>query len=273
MAEDPLQAAFEQLSAAPLERFTDRRTELVRELKANGERAAAEQLAKAAKPSPPAWALNWLAREDPATIDAWLQTADALREASVGASAEGGDALRAAMRDHRGATERVLELLRTRARPSGRPLSAAMVERARALLQAATADPSLAERLVQAAISETPQPSAPELPRPASSGARARPTTPKPDRAGAARERRREDLERREHAALAELARQQAEVEQRRDAAARAGERLEDAHRAARRAESESSAAEGALQEAEDAAAQTRRELERLQARLRELSR
>ena len=142
-----LQTAVDQLHAVPLEDFVAERKRLAKELRSGGDRDAAAELAKLPKPSAPAWALNHVAREEPAAVADWLEATGALRDASAHADRSSGDALRAAMAAHRDATRQLLATVRNRARPNGRPLTEPMLDRVRDLLQAATADEARAELL------------------------------------------------------------------------------------------------------------------------------
>jgi hypothetical protein len=142
-----LQTAVDQLHAVPLEDFVAERKRLAKELRSGGDRDAAAELAKLPKPSAPAWALNHVAREEPAAVADWLEATGALRDASAHADRSSGDALRAAMAAHRDATRQLLATVRDRARPNGRALTEPMLDRVRDLLQAATADEARAELL------------------------------------------------------------------------------------------------------------------------------
>src|SRR5215218_9414738 len=142
-----LQDAVDQLQAVPLEDFVAERKRLAKELRSAGDRDAAAELAKLPKPSAPAWALNHVAREEPAAVADWLGATGALRDASTHADRSSGDALRAAMAAHREATRQLLATVREQARPNGRPLTEPMLDRVRDLLQAATADEARAELL------------------------------------------------------------------------------------------------------------------------------
>src|SRR5690349_13398275 len=133
----------DRLFAVPLEDFVAERKRIAKELRDGGDRDAAAEVAKLPKPTPPAWALNQLAREEPEAIGAWLDAAEELRDASSHPSA----ALREAMAGHREATRTLIAFVRDRARPGGKPLSEPMLERVRELLQAATVDPAVADAL------------------------------------------------------------------------------------------------------------------------------
>jgi DNA repair exonuclease SbcCD ATPase subunit len=268
----------DRLYAVPLEDFVAERKQLAKELRAGGDREAAAEVAKLPKPTPPAWALNQFAREEPDAVAEWLDAAEALREAS----AAPGPGLRETMAEHRDATRRLLAAVRERTRPGGRPLSETMLERVRELLQAATADPEQAEALRHGTIVEGGEP--PALP---AAGERA--GTPEVERAAprtssrAAKEREAErkakeqaerlaELERHVRAAEEELARLREEAGEREAAAAEADEHLDDARRALHRTESEASAAHAAADDARSAAATAERELRQLTRQLRNAS-
>ena len=142
-----LEAAVDQLHAVPLEDFVAERKRLAKELRGSGDRAAAAELAKLPKPTPPAWALNHLAREEPEIVAAWLDAAAELRDATENADKSSAGAVRAAIAAHRDATRELLAAVRERTRPNGRELSEPMLDRVRDLLGAATADPELSELL------------------------------------------------------------------------------------------------------------------------------
>lgn len=274
----------------PLEDFVAERKQLAKELRAGGEREAAAEVAKLPKPTPPAWALNRLAREDPDAVAEWLDAAEALRDAS----ANPGAGLREAMAEHRDATRRLLATARERTRPGGRPLSEPMLERVRELLQAATADPDQAEALRRGTIVEAAEPSA--LPATSEGGeaaerGSARAATPRASTRGsspaaskrAAKEQEAErkareqaervaELERHVTAAEDELARLRDEAAEREAAAAEADEHLDDARRVLHRTESEASAAHAAADDARAAADTAERELRQLARQLRNAS-
>jgi hypothetical protein len=267
----------DRLFAVPLEDFVTERKRLAKELRDGGDREAAAEVAKLPKPTPPAWALNQLAREEPEAIGAWLDAAEELRDASARPSS----ALREAMAGHREATRMLLGVVRDRARPGGKPLSEPMLERVRELLQAATVDPDVAAALRAGRVVEADeQPALPGL------EVSETPPAPRKSRADAAEERRAardRDAERkaREQAErVAELERLiakaekqlgalDAEAEEREAAASAADEKLESAQQALHRADSEAAAARRAATDARDAAATAERELRQLNRQLR----
>ncbi len=268
----------DRLFAVPLEDFVAERKRLAKELRDGGDRDAAAEVAKLPKPTPPAWALNQLAREEPEAIGAWLDAAEELRDASAHPSS----ALREAMAGHRDATRTLVAVVRDRARPGGKPLSEPMVERVRELLQAATVDPDVAGALRAGRVVEADeQPSLPGFdaaepvpraePKPRAEAAAERRAAKDRDAERKEREQaeRRAELERLMAAAQERLETLDAEAEERESAADEADSRLEAAQQALHRAESEASAARRAATDARDAAATAERELRQLGRQLR----
>jgi hypothetical protein len=149
-----VEAARDALYGVPLEAFVEERKRLVKDLRTSGDRQAAAEVAKLRKPSAAAWALNRVAREAPDVVDEWIKAAAHLRDASSRPAQVGGEAVRTAIASHRAATARMLDTLRERSRPGGRPVSEDLLDRARTLLQSATADASLAALLRRGSISE-----------------------------------------------------------------------------------------------------------------------
>ena len=271
---DPVQ----HLYAVPLEDFVAERKRLARELREAGEKERAAELAKLPKPTPPAWALNALARDRPEVIGAWAKVADALRDAS----ASPGPGLREAMASHRQATAQLVALVGAEVQPGGKPLSGPMLDRVRALLQEATVDAERAALLREGLVveggdsDEAGEPAARTVRRaPAKTG---RDSTEDEAAAQRARERaereaaeRRAELARTSREAAERAGRLRDEAADRAHTAAEAAERLQDARRALLRSESEAEAAQQAADEARDVAADAARKAEVLTAQLRDL--
>jgi hypothetical protein len=222
----------------------------------------------------------------------WLAAAEDLRAASANAAEVGGDALRAAMAAHRTATAALVGIVREAARSGGRGLSEPMLDRVRALLQAATVDPALAELLRAGRISEQaaageageaglgappPQARSPAARKAAGRGAdnAARSAADEEaaqaeaEREAQARAERLAELEQRVADAAEEAERLTAAAGQAAAAAADADEQLEDARRTLHRRESEAAAARGAAEDARRAAADAKQELDQLRTQLR----
>jgi hypothetical protein len=75
---------IDELYGVELDAFVARRAELVRELKQQGAKDEAEQLAKLRKPTLFAWTLNQLARTERRDVDLLLDAGHRLREAQAG---------------------------------------------------------------------------------------------------------------------------------------------------------------------------------------------
>jgi hypothetical protein len=123
------ESELERLYGLPLEEFTRARAEAARRIRPD-DREAAEIVAAARKPTRAAWAVNQLARSEPAGIRALLDSADRLREAKA------PEAVREAMSEQRHALEGLVRTARERL-----DLPEAGLERVRESLQAATIDP------------------------------------------------------------------------------------------------------------------------------------
>ena len=283
----------DRLFSVPLEDFVAERKRVAKELRDAGDRSAATEVAKLPKPTPPAWALNRLAHDDPDAVAEWLAAAEHLRDAS----ASPGAGLREAMASHREATRRLVATVRDNARPGGRKLSEPMLERVRALLQAATIDEEQAEALRAGRMVEgdelpllpgsgdgrAPDPAPSQKPAKTPAKKRGEDAAAEKERAAKAREAERERKERERaervaqleaHVAAAEeeLARRRDETAEREAAAAEADERLEEAQRTLHRSESEAGAAHAAADEARTAMAAAERELRQLARQLRSAS-
>ena len=268
-------AEADRLYAVPLEDFVEERKRLARELRAAGDKDAAAAIAKLPKPTPPAWALNLLAREEPDAVGDWLGAAEALRDAS----ARPGKGLREAMATHRDATRSLVALARDRAQPGGKPLSEPMLERVRALLQEATVDEDRAEALRAGLVVEggdAPPPARTKEAR----AAKAADDDARAERRRAAEARAAEHATREEAERVAELERRvadaEAEVERLRESAAELEEaaraadaRLADAERTLARSESEAAAARDAASEAAATTSAAERDLRQLSRQLR----
>lgn len=100
---------FDELFGVDPNEFVATRDRLARELRSAGEKEQAKELKQFRRPSVPIWALNQLARSDPATIHAVVDAAATAHQAQVDAM-NGADpsALRGALAERRGAIERTI---------------------------------------------------------------------------------------------------------------------------------------------------------------------
>jgi hypothetical protein len=79
-----LDEAIDRLYGADLADFVSERTRLAKELRAEGRREDAEQVAKLRKPTVAAWAVNQLTRQQRRDVDLLLDAGHRLREAQAG---------------------------------------------------------------------------------------------------------------------------------------------------------------------------------------------
>ena len=81
-----------ELYGLPLERFTEERNALVKELRKEGRREEATEVSNLRKPSVAAWAVNQLVRTQRRDVANLLEAGDSLREAQSQLLAGHGDA-------------------------------------------------------------------------------------------------------------------------------------------------------------------------------------
>jgi hypothetical protein len=102
---------LERLYALPLAEFTPARDALAKQLRADSDRARAEEVKKLRKPTATAWALNQVRRSDPDAVAALLAAGQRLRDAQEGLLAGGPrDELAAAAAEERRLVSEVVEL-------------------------------------------------------------------------------------------------------------------------------------------------------------------
>jgi hypothetical protein len=286
-----LESEIDRLYGVPLDEFIRDRDELVKRLRREGEREAAERVKKLRKPSAGAWALNQAVRRRRKETDALLAAGERLRE-SHEALLSGGDAaaLREAMQEERALGSALADCAEAIASETGKS-GPALRERVRATLHAASVDEEAREELARgrfvrereaaglgplgagATVAGPPRTrraagkgraaeGAPERSRSSRGGRSAARTG---DRAAAAREEAAE-RERRERLAEAERAVEEARAELEDAQAAHSG--AADALQAAREAVGE---AEDAEREARAVARERRRELGKLERELERL--
>jgi hypothetical protein len=148
-----------ELLALPPEEFTAARNAAVKRLRSEGQRDVAETIKSLPRPPLSLWALNHLAHEQPKLIEAFLDSAEQLREAYR----SGGD-IRAATAPERDAEAAVVAAASELARGEGRKLTETVMERLRQTVRAAAADAGVGEELRDGRlISEPEAPSIGEL--------------------------------------------------------------------------------------------------------------
>jgi len=129
----------DRLFALPLDEFTAARNELARRLKQDGDGEAAEQVRALAKPSVAAWAVNQLARREPAAVRSLLNLASRLRSAQERSlkGERAADELRAAQAEERAVIRTLTQRAGDILREADRPATGTTLERVSSLLRAA----------------------------------------------------------------------------------------------------------------------------------------
>jgi hypothetical protein len=135
----------QELYGLPLERFTEERNALVKELRRGGRREEATEVSNLRKPSVAAWAVNQLLRTQGRDVAKLFEAGDALREAQSRLLAGHGeaDALRDAVEAERAAVDHLTHRARGLLSSEGHELTSATLERVSATLNAAALDEDL----------------------------------------------------------------------------------------------------------------------------------
>jgi len=130
------------LYGLPLERFTEERNALVKELRAAGRREQAARVAGMRKPSLSAWAVNQLVRTQRRQIRGLFDAGDRLQQAQSDLLGGRGDpaSLRKAARAERTAIDRLTDKARGLLSADGHELAASRLEQVSETLHAAALD-------------------------------------------------------------------------------------------------------------------------------------
>jgi hypothetical protein len=138
MSEVDLEPLIDELYAVDLDEFTARRDARAKELRAEGRRAAAQQVKELRKPSVAAWAVNQLARRNRRDVDLLLDAGHRAREAQRGLL-EGEDraGLEQALQTERRALQTLLGAAREILRARGSDPTPALLEKISQTLRAA----------------------------------------------------------------------------------------------------------------------------------------
>jgi hypothetical protein len=139
-----LNAALDELYAAPFDSFVSVRRELSMRLRGSGNASAARLVAQAAKPTRTAWALNQVARAHPDIIAAIVR----LREAASDEQKTGdAQTIRDGVRRYRDAVGVAVRAARSTLAADGVALSPTQARRLSETLQALSTDASEREKL------------------------------------------------------------------------------------------------------------------------------
>jgi hypothetical protein len=151
---DRARAAADQLYAADPAEFTDRRSDLVAQARAAGDKAAAKAIGALRRPTRAAWVVNQLARTDPGAVDRLIRLGDKLRAAE---SALDGGRLRELSQDRR---QLLGELTRQALDGAGvTDPPEALQEEVASTLGAAVADPQVAAAVAAGHLAKAARPS------------------------------------------------------------------------------------------------------------------
>jgi hypothetical protein len=150
---DRVQAAADQLYAADPAEFTDRRSDLVGQARADGDQAAARAIGALRRPTRAAWVVNQLARADPDAVARLSRLGDDLRAAE---SALDGGKLRELSQTRRKLLGQLTRQALDGARVTDPP--DALQQEVTGTLSAALADPQVAARVGQGQLAKSVQP-------------------------------------------------------------------------------------------------------------------
>ena len=143
-----LDSSVDRLYAAPLAEFTERRDELARSLRGEGEREAADEVKALRKPTVAAWAVNQLVRREKMRVRGLLTAGERLRGAHEKLLRGGpATAVQAATEDERKATRALVEAAESILEEAGHSGIRSTLVRVEETLHAAAADEELATRL------------------------------------------------------------------------------------------------------------------------------
>jgi hypothetical protein len=252
---------LDDLYGLPLERFVPERGALAKQLRGEGRRDEAAEVAKLRKPSAAAWAVNQLVRGQRTAVSELFDAGDAVRgvQADVLAGRGDGRALRDAGARERDTVDALVERARGLLSDGGHELSSATLERVAETLHAAALDEGAREaiaagrlerelRHVGLGLGEGAAVFAPAPPKPKPAAKKGK---------GDAAAQRREAKER-AAAEAAEKAEREAARKRARAAVAKAAKAEERAGHAVRAAEERRERAAAALEEAESALEEAR---------------
>jgi hypothetical protein len=150
---DRVQAAADQLYAADPAEFTDRRSDLVAQARADGDQAAARAIGALRRPTRAAWVVNQLARADPGAVDRLGRLGDELRAAE---SALDGDKLRELSQTRRKLLGQLTRQALDEAGVTDPP--DALQQEVTGTLSAALADPQVAAGVARGQLAKSVQP-------------------------------------------------------------------------------------------------------------------
>ncbi|MGH3006806.1 MAG: hypothetical protein ACRDOS_13105 [Gaiellaceae bacterium] len=139
---------IDRLYTLPVDEFVERRNELARSLRKDGNREAANQVKGLRKPTVPAWAVNQLARREKMRVRGLLTAGERLRKAHEKLLGGGSpEALQRARDDERRAIGELAGAAETLLEEAGHPANEATLDRVRGTLHAAAVDEEVGQRV------------------------------------------------------------------------------------------------------------------------------
>ena len=132
----------DELYGLPPSAFREARDERAGQARAAGDRDLADAIRKLRRPTVSAWLVNRLAREAPGQVDELLELGESLREAQ---QALAGDRLRELSTQRRRLVTGLVQEARRLAEQAGQPFSASAEREVQDTLEAALADPAVAD--------------------------------------------------------------------------------------------------------------------------------
>jgi hypothetical protein len=135
--------------------FVAARNQLVKDLRAAGERDEADRVKKLRRPTAAAWLINRAALTSPAQVEEFGEASRQLEDAqgrALEGKDEGGAEWRAAAAREREAAGAVVDVAERVARDAGHPASERALEQVGETLRAAAADPELRERVLSGQV-------------------------------------------------------------------------------------------------------------------------
>lgn len=262
----------EELYGAPPEGFVPLRTAKVAEAKAAKDSDLAKRIGKLRRPTRSAWLVNRLARERPDEVGSLLDLGPAFAEAMQHPTAEGLRRLSAARQQ---AVDALVRLAAENADQAGSPTTEAVRREVADTLQAALADPDVADQVRGGRVVEAVQYSgfglgdlAVAAPAPPAGQAPERPTGAKPDKEEAERARRRAEAQAVLDQAEVQLQATEADVDEARKRAAGLSAQVSRLRAELRHTESQLDQAKDALRQAQDERTRLATAVEQAQAAL-----
>jgi chromosome segregation ATPase len=249
---EKLDSPIDRLYAAPPAEFVERRDELAKSLRGEGEREAADEVKALRKPTVAAWAVNQLVRREKMRVRSLLTAGERLRGAHEQLLRGGpASAVQDAMDDERKATRALVEAAEAILEEAGQTGIRSTLVRVEETLRAAAADEELAARLQEGRLVKEEEAAGfgfASLP----AGAAA----PKGAKRGAAPTAKRRDAE-------AKLGEAEERLDEAREAAKEASRAVDGLRRELAKAERELGARNSAVESAERDVERRRKTLER----------